>query len=166
MKWNLKWRTILKMFNTKGLMSSKRKDWKTPRHILDYVEGTYGEFFDPCPSEESFDGLKIEWKEVNFVNPPYGTEIKKWIEKGYKEWKKGKTIIFLIPSRTDTRWWHDYVMEADEIYLIKGRLCFDDSKRTAPFPSCLAIFDGENSNPNHHNLKVFPLIFNEEENSA
>ncbi len=109
----------------------------------------------------NFDGLEIEWKDMNFVNPPYGTEIGRWMEKGYKESLKGKLIIFLIPSRTDTRWWHNFVMKANEIYLIKGRLCFDDSKKTAPFPSCLVIFNrGEKSE-----LKVFPLEFKKEEES-
>jgi len=152
------------MFNAKGLMSSKRTDWKTPHHIFHYCQGIYGdELFDPCPENPNFDGLKIEWKETNFVNPPYGSEIGKWIKKGHEESSKGKLVIFLIPSRTDTRWWHDYCMEADEIYFIKGRLCFDDSGKSAPFPSCLVIFGGEKYDRSIHSLKVFPLIFDQEE---
>ena len=97
--------------------------------------------FDPCPSKPTFNGLEIEWGKVNYCNPPYGYEITKWIEKGYKEWKKGKTVVFLIPSRTDTRWFHNYIMKADEIRFIKGRLKFDDQKNSAPFPSAILIFN-------------------------
>jgi site-specific DNA-methyltransferase (adenine-specific) len=76
----------------------------------------------------------------NYVNPPYGNEIPKWIKKGYEEYQKGKSVVFLIPSRTDTRWWHDYCMNATEIRFIKGRLKFDDCKNPAPFPSAIVIF--------------------------
>ena len=96
--------------------------------------------FDPCPPDPLLNGLKIEWGKRNFVNPPYGREIGKWIKKGFEEWKKGKLVVFLIPSRTDTVWWHSYIMEASEIRFIKGRLKFGGSKNSAPFPSCVAIF--------------------------
>ena len=69
-------------------------------------------------------------------------ELPKWIAKGYKEWKKGKTVVFLIPSRTDTKWWHEYCMKASEIRFIKGRLKFDDQENSAPFPSAIVIFKG------------------------
>jgi hypothetical protein len=77
---------------------------------------------------------------ANYVNPPYGRGIGAWIEKGYAEYLKGKTVVFLIPSRTDTRWWHDYCMKADEIRFIKGRLKFDDQENSAPFPSAIVVF--------------------------
>ena len=96
--------------------------------------------FDPCPTNPDFDGLKIEWKSRNFCNPPYGSEIKHWIKKGFEEAQKGKLVVFLIPSRTDTKYWHNYVMKSDEIRFIKGRLCFDDSGKPAPFPSCVVVF--------------------------
>lgn len=94
----------------------------------------------PARQTPPLDGLSSEWGKVNFVNPPYGNEIGKWIKKGYEEWQKGKTVVFLIPSRTDTRWWHEYVMKATEIRFIKGRLKFDDQKNPAPFPSAIVIF--------------------------
>lgn len=77
---------------------------------------------------------------ANYVNPPYGREIGKWLAKGYSEAQRGKTVVFLIPSRTDTKWWHDYVMKADEIRFIKGRLKFDEHENSAPFPSAIVIF--------------------------
>lgn len=49
-------------------------------------------------------------------------------------------VVALIPSRTDTRWWHDYVMLADEIRFIRGRLHFDGHSQGAPFPSAIVIW--------------------------
>lgn len=120
--------------------SSQRLDWRTPKHVIEVLEEEFGAMFDPCPSNPQFDGLAREWERVNFVNPPYGREIGKWIKKGYAEWQKGKTVVFLIPSRTDTHWWHDYIMKATEIRFIKGRLKFGDSENSAPFPSAVVIF--------------------------
>jgi len=84
--------------------------------------------------------LMEKWGGVNYVNPPYGREIGHWCKKAFEEWKKGKTIIMLIPSRTDTKWWHEYIMKATEIRFIKGRLKFDDQKNPAPFPSAIVVF--------------------------
>jgi len=119
---------------------SLRLDWQTPKHIIEKVREEFGDFFDPCPSNPSFNGLDIEWRRVNYVNPPYGREIGKWCKKAYEEWQKGKTVVMLVPSRTDTKWWHDYIMKASQIRFIKGRLRFDDQKNPAPFPSALVIF--------------------------
>jgi len=120
--------------------SSLRIDWRTPKAVYQILDAEFNFEFDPCPINPKFDGLSIDWKKSNFVNPPYGLEIAKWIEKGYSEYLKGKTVIFLIPSRTDTKWWHDYIMRAKEIRFIKGRLKFNEHKNSAPFPSAIAIF--------------------------
>lgn len=120
--------------------SSLRMDWKTPRATYESLDAEFHFDHDPCPPNYTVDGLKSEWGWVNFVNPPYGRELPKWIEKGYQEYLKGKTVVFLIPSRTDTRWWHDYCMKG-EIRFIKGRLKFDDTKNSAPFPSAIVIFN-------------------------
>jgi len=121
--------------------SSQRLDWKTPKAVYDQLDKEFSFDFDPCPPNPDFDGLEMDWGKRNFVNPPYGREIGKWLKKGYEEWRdKGKSSVFLIPSRTDTRWWHDYCMKAKEIRFIKGRLKFDEHKNAAPFPSALVIF--------------------------
>jgi len=73
------------------------------------------------------------------MNPPYGREIVDWIKKAYEESKKGKLVVCLIPSRTDTQWWHKYITKADSIHFIKGRLKFIQNN-SAPFPSCIVIF--------------------------
>ncbi|MBL8049621.1 MAG: hypothetical protein JNM46_00225 [Anaerolineales bacterium] len=124
----------------RGLFSSLRGNWKTPKALYQGLDAEFSFDYDPCPPKPTFDGLASEWGMVNFVNPPYGSEIGKWIEKGYDEHLKGKTVVFLIPSRTDTRWWHNFILKADDIRFIKGRLKFDDQKNSAPFPSVIVIF--------------------------
>lgn len=133
------------MFNQRGLFSSTRGDWKTPEALYKALDAEFYFTLDPCPSkpDPDWDGLKKDWSAVNYCNPPYGKEISKWIKKAYEEWQKGCTVVLLVPSRTDTKWWHDYIMKAaDEIRFIRGRLKFDDSGNSAPFPSAIVIFSG------------------------
>ncbi|MEN6534519.1 MAG: DNA N-6-adenine-methyltransferase [Bryobacteraceae bacterium] len=117
-------------------------NWRTPREIYAVLDSEFAFDFDPCPSGPQFDGLSIEWGRCNFVNPPYGREIALWVRKGYDERRTGKTVVFLIPSRTDSAYWHDYIMQADEIRFIRGRLRFEGAKNSAPFPSCAVVFRG------------------------
>jgi hypothetical protein len=124
----------------RGLFTSLRGNWKTPRALYQALDAEFGFDYDPCPTKPTENGLESEWGNINFVNPPYGKEITKWIQKGYEEHLRGKIVVFLLPSRTDTQWWHSYIMKATEIRFIKGRLKFDDQKNSAPFPSAVAIF--------------------------
>ena len=124
----------------RGLFTSQRGDWKTPRALYQALDAEFRFDFDPCPANSKENGLESEWENINFVNPPYGREIGKWIQKGFEENLKGKTVVFLLPSRTDTKWWHDFVMKATEIRFIRGRLRFDDQKNSAPFPSAIVVF--------------------------
>ncbi len=127
--------------------SSQCLAWQTPDHTYKELDQEFGFDYDPCPVNHGIhdkDGLGSDWGKINFVNPPYGREIGKWIKKGYEEHLKGKTVVFLIPSRTDTKWWHDYCMKAKEIRFIKGRLEFKHPEKgtvdRAPFPSAIIIF--------------------------
>jgi len=137
------------------MFSSKTGEWATPQDFYDKLNWRFGPFtLDPCASPtnakcgkfftEDDDGLTKDWEgHVLFVNPPYGRGIDKWIEKAYRESRKENTrVVMLIPARTDTKYWHEYVMKADEIYFIKGRLKFGDSENSAPFPSAVIHFDG------------------------
>ncbi len=119
-----------------------RDTWKTPRATYKALNAEFAFDFDPCPPNPTFDGLTIEWGQRNFVNPPYGRVIGKWLQKAWEQHHKGKTSVFLIPSRTDTAWWHDYVMTAHEIRFIRGRLKFDDQVNPAPFPSAVVVIRG------------------------
>ena len=131
-------------FNTAGLMSSKRQNWRTPKKLYDELNSEFEFDFDPCLLETDTihfkDMLGSDWggKSI-FVNPPY-KDLGKWIKKCYEEWLKGKTVVLLIPARTDTKAFHQYIYHQAELRFVEGRLCFDDSGRSAPFPSMIVIF--------------------------
>ena len=129
--------------------SSKTDMWSTPQSFFNKYNEKYNFNLDVCASEdnaksakyftETDDGLQQEWEGVCWMNPPYGREIKKWMEKAYKSSLKGATVVCLVPARTDTIWWHEYAMKG-EIEFIKGRLKFGNSKNSAPFPSAIVVF--------------------------
>lgn len=119
---------------------SQNMNWRTPEKFYKELDKEFHFDFDPCPSNPISNGLEISWGERNYVNPPYGQKLKIWIKKAFEESKKGKLVVLLIPSRTDTKYWHEYIMKADEIRFIKGRLKFSDHKNSAPFPSCIVVF--------------------------
>ena len=123
-----------------GLFTSARGDWRTPKALYDALDAEFHFDFDPCPANPTFDGLSMAWGERNYVNPPYGRKIGAWIEKGYREWLGGgKLVVFLVPSRTDTAWWHEWLMRASEIRFLRGRVHFDE-RGPAPFPSAVVVF--------------------------
>jgi phage N-6-adenine-methyltransferase len=122
-------------------------NWMTPIELIEELTNEFGELFDPCPKDfdYSFDGLEISWsrEKVCFVNPPY-SKIKDWVKKSHDEWVLGSEIILLIPARTDTRYFHDYINDNAQVRFIKGRLKFihpdGRNSKSAPFPSILCIF--------------------------
>jgi len=123
--------------------SSLSVDWATPQGLYDQLNKEFNFNCDPCPlgGVEYMNGLEMEWGTSTFCNPPYGKEISRWTSKAVEEANKGKTIVLLIPSRTDTKWFQNDIMKAKEIRFIKGRLKFGGSKTSAPFPSAIAIFN-------------------------
>ncbi len=138
------------------MFSSNDMTWETPQWLFDKLDKEFHFTLDVCALPETakcknyytpqIDGLKQDWEDnICWMNPPYGREVGVWIEKAYKESLKGAIIVCLIPSRTDTKYWHDYCMKANEIRFIKGRLKFGDSKNSAPFPSAIVIFNGRQS---------------------
>jgi len=130
----------------KVLFSSQSDNWRTPEKIYQELNKEFSFDFDPCPPNPTFNGLEVEWKEKNFINPPY-SEVAKWIKKGYEESLKGKLCVFLVASRTDTKWFHEYVLPyAKEIKFIKGRLKFSGHNNSAPFPSVIIIFNQSKRN--------------------
>lgn len=123
----------------KVLFSRNSDNWNTPQIIYKrYIEKL--NYFDPCPLNSTFDGLEIEWKKQNFVNPPY-SKIKEFVDKSILEHKKGKMILLLIPARTDTKYFRKLVDYGCDIYFVTGRLHFNNSN-SAPFPSCYIWLTG------------------------
>jgi site-specific DNA-methyltransferase (adenine-specific) len=136
--------------------SSKSNEWTTPQNLYDKLDKEFNFTLDPCCTKESAkcdkfytkedDGLSKDWRyDRVFMNPPYGREISKWIEKAYKESLKGAIVVCLIPARTDTRYWHDYIFTKAEVRFLKGRVKFGRNgiHGPAPFPSAVVIFNCE-----------------------
>lgn len=121
----------------------QKDDWTTPKDFLTELEKEFGEMFDPCPLNANFDGLLIDWKRVNFVNPPYSRALKEaFIKKAYEESLKGNTSVLLLPVSTSTKVFHTYIYNKAEIKFIKGRLKFNGLKTSGQFDSMLVIFRG------------------------
>jgi phage N-6-adenine-methyltransferase len=133
--------------------SSEKDLWSTPQDFFDKLNNEFNFTLDPCATKENHkcfkyftieeDGLSQDWsKDTVFMNPPYGRSIADWMKKASES---KTTVVCLVPSRTDTRWWHDYVINTgSEIRFIKGRLKFGGQKNNAPFPSALVIYRGNN----------------------
>lgn len=98
--------------------------------------------FDPCTLSSGEDGLTMKWDGRVFCNPPY-SKISEFIKKGLWHLSEGdcSLLVFLIPARTDTAWFHEYCLKAREIRFIRGRLKFGGVKTSAPFPSMVVVFD-------------------------
>lgn len=148
------------------MFSSKSDEWETPQNLFDKLNKEYNFTLDPCCTDDNHkcekyytlkdDGLSKDWSgETVFVNPPYGRSIGKWVKKCYEEHNKGITIVMLIPSRTDTTWFHSYIYEKPTVKVdyLKGRLKFVNrlfptwnpesnyKLSPAPFPSMVVIFN-------------------------
>lgn len=145
--------------------SSENMNWRTPGELFKALDLEFNFDFDAAADEKShlvenyaseigvftsglvnpdLDGLSCEWGLRTFCNPPYGRGIGRWFEKAAEEANKGKTCVLLVPARTDTAYWHDFAMKADEIRLVRGRIKFlsEDGNATnsAPFPSAVVVF--------------------------
>jgi phage N-6-adenine-methyltransferase len=132
-------------------VSSETDSWATPIDLFERLDQVWHFDLDVCADPfnakcdrfftRADDGLAQTWAPaVCWMNPPYGREIKHWMRKAHDESLKGATVVCLVPSRTDTRWWHDYAMRG-RIEFIKGRLRFGDAKNSAPFPSAIVVFN-------------------------
>jgi phage N-6-adenine-methyltransferase len=136
----------------KVLMSSATDLWSTPQTLFDRLNTAYWFSIDVCAISENAkcvrffspveDGLSQEWSGRCWMNPPYGREIGKWVQKAYESAKAGALVVCLLLARTDTSWWHDYCMKG-KITFLRGRLKFGDAKDSAPFPSAIVIFSPE-----------------------
>lgn len=135
------------------LFTSNTDEWATPQAVFNDLDNEFNFDLDPCATDENHktpryytakdDGLAQNWGGCKvFVNPPY-SNIAEWVKKAFYEGHKDNTlVVLLIPSRTDTRYFHDYILNRAEIRFIKGRLKFGNSKNSAPFPSMIVIFRG------------------------
>jgi len=140
-----------------GMTSSKTGEWETPRWLYDQLDAEFHFSLDPCATYENAkcsmfytkddDGLSKDWRgETVFMNPPYGREVGKWIKKAYAESRKPATVVVgLLAARTDTAWFHEYVMKARKVFFVRGRLRFGGANNSAPFPSMAVVWKGGTS---------------------
>ena len=141
------------------LQQPKSHEWETPIELFRELDAEFGFQLDAAASLDNtlcqhfytaeMDALRFDWAwaESVFCNPPYGNQIGRWVEKGYEEAQNGATVVMLIPARTETRYWHDYVMRAAEIRFIRGRLRFSGATVNAPFPSAVVVFRAGDHTP-------------------
>ena len=135
------------------LCSSKETVWSTPQDFFNKLNEEFDFTIDVCALPENAkckryftpedDALKQKWTGTCFCNPPYGREIGQWVEKASKSADEGATVVMLLPARTDTKWFHNYVYGKAEIRFVAGRLKFGGSKNNATFPSMVVIFRSE-----------------------
>ena len=134
-----------------------KDDWGTPKKIYDELNKEFNFDFDPCPLQhntEEWDGLKIEWGNRNFINPPYSRTLKEaFILKAIEESKKGKLCVMLLPVSTSTKIFHEHILpNKKEIRFFKGRIKFSGVNTFGEFvenkpgmhDSMLVIFNGKN----------------------
>lgn len=139
------------MKGSAALFSAASQAWATPDALRQELYSEFELNFDPCPLANpaevglplfGTDALQHSWKSKRvFCNPPYGPDIDRWLSKA----AEADIAVYLVPSRTDTAWWHKYAMKADEIRFLRGRLKFSGSANSAPFPSVVLIFQSANA---------------------
>lgn len=132
---------------TEVMFSSATDLWSTPQAFFDELNREFHFDADVCALPENAkcekfyspeqDGLKQEWTGVCWCNPPYGRQVGKWVEKAAKS---DATVVMLLPARTDTKWFHDWILPFAEVRFVKGRLKFGQGKNSAPFPSMVVVF--------------------------
>lgn len=141
--------------NTEVMFSRKEDSWATPQDFFDKLNQEFHFTLDPCADDQNHkcgkyytqeqDGLKQDWSgEIVFCNPPYGRVISKWVRKCFEEVYCGpcKCAVMLLPARTETMWFHDYIYHKAEVRFVKGRLKFGGAAVNAPFPNMVIVFRG------------------------
>jgi len=135
-----------------SLHSSRSEEWPTPQSFFNALNLEFRFTLDPCATRENakcvnfftkrHNGLTHSWgRHRVFCNPPYGKPMWDWARKCNEASRQGALVVLLAHSRTDTRWFHDWVYgKAAEIRFVRGRLRFGDGKQSEPFPSLVAIF--------------------------
>ena len=148
-----------------ALYSSRSEEWPTPQKFFDALDQEFGFTLDPCATRGNAkcrnfftkrdDGLLQDWgRHIVFCNPPYGRDVIRWAGKCYSSANSGATVVLLAHARTDTRWFHDFVLGKAELRFVRGRLKFADGKQSAPFPSLIAVYRPLTERDDYHPLAL------------
>lgn len=160
----------------KGLYSSNADDWETPKYVFDTLNKEFDFSLDAAADfanrkcklyiNEETNSIGVDWfgmciskhkRPTVWLNPPYGKKIGEFMKKAADE-SIACTVVCLIPARTDTEWWDKWVMKADEIRFITGRLKFSGSKNSAPFPSCIVVFRPDGERQNRYTVPIIKTV--------
>lgn len=137
---------------SKGMKSTGNIVQETPQDFFDWLSGIFRFDLDVCALPENakcekyytpeMDGLKQDWRGGVWCNPPYGKEIIKWVKKASEEYVKeyNRFVVMLLPARTDTKWFQQYVYNKAFLWFVDGRLKFGGNSSSAPFPSVVAVY--------------------------
>lgn len=138
--------------NTEVMFSSKSENWETPQRLFDDLNREFRFTLDVCATAQNAkcamyyspaqNGLSQPWNGVVWCNPPYGRKVGMWVKKAFASASEGSTVVMLLPARTDTKWFHEYIYHRAEVRFLRGRLKFGGAKNSAPFPSMVVIFRG------------------------
>lgn len=129
----------------------------TPSSFLASICDAFGPIdLDPCGHELSpvvarrrlipehgADGLTDTWTgRLVYLNPPF-SQLLLWLRRAHEQWRAGnvETVVGLVPVRTDSSWFHEVFSPDADIFLLKGRVAFLDTKgKKQPTPFSLMIF--------------------------
>ena len=135
-----------------ALYSSRTDDWATPAALFASIAAKFGPFdLDVCATASNAkcptfysaeqDGLQQVWAGNCWCNPPYGRQNGAWVRKAWESSLAGATVVCLLPVRTDTAWWQNYVIPyATSVEFLRGRIRFGNGEHSAPFPSAVVVF--------------------------
>ena len=133
-------------------VSSQTVEHSTPQDLFDELDREFHFTLDVCAGPENtkvarfhdtrdlWSALTKPWTGSCWMNPPYGRQLGHWVKKAWESSLEGATVVCLLPSRTDVKWWHEYCIPHGEIRFVRGRLKFNGAKDGAPFPSTVVIF--------------------------
>jgi site-specific DNA-methyltransferase (adenine-specific) len=135
------------------MSSSERMDWPTPRDYFGKLHAEFDFTVDACASHDNAclprywterdEGLMQSWAgERVYMNPPYGRQLPRWIEKAWNEAGVADIIVALIPARVDTDYWHRFIFGHAEIRFLRGRLRFKGARNVCPFPVAVVVWQG------------------------
>ena len=131
--------------------TSEKMDWRTPIWLFRALDQVFHFTWDAAASEsnalcdkfftQKTDGLSQSWSGRVFLNPPYGREAPKWVEKAFKESREnGALVVLLLASRSSTNWWHNFVLApGNHVIPLRGRLIFQGAENCAPFSSVVVV---------------------------
>ena len=128
--------------------SSQDDTWSTPQDLFDTLDAEFHFILDVCALPSSAkcvdyytpqdDAFTKPWFGTCWMNPPYGRQIGRWMERAFTVSRLGVVVVCLVPARTDTRWWWDYARPC-EVRFLRGRLRFGNAAQGAPFPSAVVV---------------------------